>query len=230
MDSSSGLGSADLIAEWGYPDVGVVICDMPSGGHDVVMLDYSQSGPYGEPSVAYVDEDRIPRTVAGSFEEFLARLIPYSSPIWVAPSSRGFDRLYEKMKVPFARRRRGPCFRSTGSPVDDGHQPGIPKSGDSSTSPYFGITRPFSCGVRNLNWWDAVYYAGPGWTRELGNLRCKWAVPVLRAVSDMLVIKPWDARARSGAGLVELREAVSGEAVKTVRYVALRGGGLARRA
>ncbi|AUS79708.1 1,3-beta-glucan synthase regulator [Actinoalloteichus sp. AHMU CJ021] len=81
IDSSSGLGSADSIAEWGYPDVGVVICDMPSGGHDVVMLDYSQSGPYGEPSVAYVDEDRIPRTVAGSFEEFLARLIPYSSPI-----------------------------------------------------------------------------------------------------------------------------------------------------
>ncbi|WP_081893728.1 SMI1/KNR4 family protein [Actinoalloteichus caeruleus] len=81
IDSSSGPGSADLIAEWGYPEIGVIICDMPSGGHDVVMLDYSQSGPDGEPSVAYVDEDRIPRTVAGSFDEFLSRLILCSSPI-----------------------------------------------------------------------------------------------------------------------------------------------------
>lgn len=36
----------------------------------------------------------------------------------------------------------------------------------------------------------------------------------------MLVINPWDAPARSGAGLAELRDAVSGEAVRTVRYVA----------
>lgn len=81
IDSSSGLGSADLIAEWGYPEIGVVICDMPSGGHDAVMLDYSESGPDGEPSVAYIDEDRVPRKVAGSFEEFLSRLVPCSPPI-----------------------------------------------------------------------------------------------------------------------------------------------------
>ncbi|MGP4010196.1 SMI1/KNR4 family protein [Streptomyces sp. 4N124] len=78
IDSSSGLGSADLISEWGYPEIGVVICDMPSGGHDAVMLDYSESGPEGEPSVAYIDEDRVPRKVAGSFEEFLSRLVPCS--------------------------------------------------------------------------------------------------------------------------------------------------------
>ncbi|WP_280892706.1 SMI1/KNR4 family protein [Streptomyces sp. LBL] len=81
IDSLSGLGSADLIAEWGYPEIGVAICDMPSGGHDAVMLDYSESGPNGEPSVAYIDEDRVPRTVAGSFEEFLSRLVPCSPPI-----------------------------------------------------------------------------------------------------------------------------------------------------
>ncbi|MEV7733887.1 SMI1/KNR4 family protein [Streptomyces sp. NPDC088921] len=78
IDSLAGLGSADLIAEWGYPEIGVVICDMPSGGHDAVMLDYSEAGPDGEPSVAYIDEDRVPRTVAGSFEEFLSRLVPCS--------------------------------------------------------------------------------------------------------------------------------------------------------
>jgi hypothetical protein len=63
------------IAEWGYPDIGVVICDLPSGGHDTVMLDYSESGPSGERAVVYVDEDRVPRRIANSFEEFPTRLV-----------------------------------------------------------------------------------------------------------------------------------------------------------
>lgn len=67
------LSSAALIAEWGYPDIGVVICDMPSGGHDAVMLDYSEGGD--EPSVVYVDEDRKPRKIAESFAEFLNLLV-----------------------------------------------------------------------------------------------------------------------------------------------------------
>ena len=74
----SDTGSEYLIAEWDYPDIGVVICDMPSGGDDVVMLDYSHSGPDGEPAVAYVDEDRLPRRVADTFQEFLDRLRPCS--------------------------------------------------------------------------------------------------------------------------------------------------------
>ncbi|WP_328443361.1 hypothetical protein OG780_44350 [Streptomyces sp. NBC_00386] len=41
----------------------------------------------------------------------------------------------------------------------------------------------------------------------------------------MAVINPWAALAHGGAGLAELREAVVGEAVRTVRYVALRGEG-----
>ncbi|WP_425455010.1 SMI1/KNR4 family protein [Actinocorallia herbida] len=75
IDGSSGGGSSYRIAEWGYPEIGVVICDTPSAGHDTVMLDYSQCGPEGEPAVAYVDEDRIPRRVAESFEEFLNLLV-----------------------------------------------------------------------------------------------------------------------------------------------------------
>jgi hypothetical protein len=63
------------IREWRYPDVGVVIAMLPSGGHDTVMLDYSKSGPHGEPGVVYVDEARVPRPIADSFDDFLARLV-----------------------------------------------------------------------------------------------------------------------------------------------------------
>ncbi|MUN36999.1 SMI1/KNR4 family protein [Actinomadura litoris] len=75
IDSPSGMGSACLIREWGYPDIGVVVFMTPSAGHDAVMLDYSGCGPLGEPVVAYVDEDRVPRRVADSFSGFLDGLV-----------------------------------------------------------------------------------------------------------------------------------------------------------
>ncbi|HZM82681.1 MAG TPA: SMI1/KNR4 family protein [Candidatus Limnocylindrales bacterium] len=68
-------GEAGIIAEWGYPEIGVVFCDTPSGGHDTLMLDYSECGAEGEPAVAYIDEDRIPRHIARTFDEFMARLV-----------------------------------------------------------------------------------------------------------------------------------------------------------
>lgn len=70
LDAS--LGSSYLIDEWELPNIGIVVCAMPSGGHDAVMLDYRRSSP--EPAIAYVDEDRIPRVVAATFGEFLTRL------------------------------------------------------------------------------------------------------------------------------------------------------------
>jgi hypothetical protein len=39
------------------------------------MLDYSECGPTGEPAVAHVDEDRVPRRVAATFEQFVAALV-----------------------------------------------------------------------------------------------------------------------------------------------------------
>jgi len=73
IDAPEG-GSRYLIEEWGYPPIGVVFAVCPSGGHDTVMLDYAKLNGGGEPTVAYVDEDRIPRTVADGFEAFVAGL------------------------------------------------------------------------------------------------------------------------------------------------------------
>ena len=67
--------SSELIAEWKYPEIGVVLGVTPSAGHDTVMLDYSECGPGGEPSAAYIDEDRVPRCIADSFAEFLHGLV-----------------------------------------------------------------------------------------------------------------------------------------------------------
>lgn len=76
---SSGIdgvyGSRYLVVEWGYPDIGLVLCETPSGGHDTVMLDYRASGPLGEPRVAYVDEDRSDVVIAETFSDFIANLI-----------------------------------------------------------------------------------------------------------------------------------------------------------
>ena len=70
------LGSQFMIDEWGYPAIGIVICDCPSAGHDVVMLDYLHCGPQGEPEVIHVDqEDDYKITfLAKNFEEFILGL------------------------------------------------------------------------------------------------------------------------------------------------------------
>ena len=34
-------GSKFYIDKWGYPNTGIYICDCPSAGHDLIMLDYS---------------------------------------------------------------------------------------------------------------------------------------------------------------------------------------------
>jgi hypothetical protein len=69
-------GSQYLIAEWGYPNVGVVIS---SDGHTAFMLDYSECGPQGEPRVIWVDVEtggRDPEVIvlAPDFATFLSRL------------------------------------------------------------------------------------------------------------------------------------------------------------
>ncbi|MGI4870611.1 MAG: SMI1/KNR4 family protein [Janthinobacterium lividum] len=71
------FGSQFMIEEWGYPDLGVYICDCPSAGHDMILLDYSACGPTGEPTVAHVgQEDDYQLTfLAKDFETFIRGLV-----------------------------------------------------------------------------------------------------------------------------------------------------------
>ena len=70
-------GSRFMIEEWGYPDIGVAICDCPSAGHDMVFLDYRECGPQGEPKVVHIDQelDYEITPLADSFEEFVRGLV-----------------------------------------------------------------------------------------------------------------------------------------------------------
>ena len=71
------FGSQFFIEEWGYPRIGVCICDCPSAGHDMVMLDYRKCGPTGEPEVVHVDQESGYETtfLAPNFESFICGLV-----------------------------------------------------------------------------------------------------------------------------------------------------------
>lgn len=71
------LGSQFMLDEWGYPPIGICICDCPSAGHDMVMLDYSACGTQGEPTVVHVDkeDDYAITFLAKNFESFIRGLV-----------------------------------------------------------------------------------------------------------------------------------------------------------
>lgn len=72
-----GLGSKFMQEEWGYPEIGICICPCPSGGHDLIMLDYRECGPRGEPAVVHVDQesDFAITFLAPDFETFIRGLV-----------------------------------------------------------------------------------------------------------------------------------------------------------
>ena len=71
------LGSQFMIDEWGYPNIGVCVCDCPSGGHDMIMLDYTKNGKSGEPEVVHVDQESNYKItfLAKNFKEFIQGLV-----------------------------------------------------------------------------------------------------------------------------------------------------------
>jgi hypothetical protein len=71
------LGSQFMQEEWGYPDIGICICDCPSAGHDMIMLDYRKCGRDGEPRVVHVDQesDYTITVLAKDFETFVRGLV-----------------------------------------------------------------------------------------------------------------------------------------------------------
>ncbi|CEP45648.1 SMI1 / KNR4 family [[Clostridium] sordellii] len=71
------LGSRFMIEEWGYPNIGIAICDCPSAGHDMIFLDYRKCGPQGEPQVVHIDQDDDYNItiLANTFEEFIIGLV-----------------------------------------------------------------------------------------------------------------------------------------------------------
>lgn len=70
------MGSKALIEEWGYPPIGMVVCNCQEVGHENIMLDYRQEGI---PQVVHVDvqvgEEPVITYLAQDFEQFIQGLV-----------------------------------------------------------------------------------------------------------------------------------------------------------
>jgi len=70
------FGSSFMIDMWEYPPIGIYFADCPSGGHDMLCLDYRACGPEGEPTVVHAAQrwDYTITFVAANFEAFIRGL------------------------------------------------------------------------------------------------------------------------------------------------------------
>lgn len=63
-----------MVKEWGYPtNIGIMICNCPSGVHNMVFFGYRECGKNGEPKVVIVDQKHNYKItfLANNFEEFI---------------------------------------------------------------------------------------------------------------------------------------------------------------
>jgi hypothetical protein len=88
-----------MIEECGYPPIGVMICDCPSAGHDIIMLDYRACGPTGEAAVVHVDQEADYRIteLAPNFAAFIEGLVNEEE-----YDTSEENKLYDMRKVAFA--------------------------------------------------------------------------------------------------------------------------------
>lgn len=70
------MGNGFWISEWEYPDIGIVVADTISGGHNMIFLDYRECGKDGEPKVACVNQESDYSIIilAENFEKFIKGL------------------------------------------------------------------------------------------------------------------------------------------------------------
>lgn len=70
-------GSRFWIEQWGYPDIGIVVAETMTAGHDMIFLDYRVCGPSGEPTVVHVNQeiDYEITQLAQNFTQFINGLI-----------------------------------------------------------------------------------------------------------------------------------------------------------
>jgi hypothetical protein len=71
------VGSEFMKSEWGYPDIGIYVCNCPSAGHDMIALDYRKCGKDGEPEVVHVDQELDYKItfLSSNFGEFIIGLV-----------------------------------------------------------------------------------------------------------------------------------------------------------
>lgn len=85
IESFIGIGSSgdnlthasrNWLDEWEYPKIGVYFGNCPSGGHDLIAMDYTECGPQGEPRIVQVDQegDFEITFLANNIEEFIRKL------------------------------------------------------------------------------------------------------------------------------------------------------------
>jgi hypothetical protein len=71
------LGSEFMRTRWRYPAWGISVCNCPSAGHDMIMLDYRKCGRDGEPEVVHVCQEtgHMVTFLATDFEAFVRGLV-----------------------------------------------------------------------------------------------------------------------------------------------------------
>lgn len=71
------LDALDMKEDWEYPNIGIIICQSPSAGHDAIMLDYRNIETEDEPKVVHVEVEDKPKItyLCDTFEEFIKGLV-----------------------------------------------------------------------------------------------------------------------------------------------------------